>query len=539
MNAPRLTDAQVSQALRAHLPDGAQAGLRQRILEAAETTSQQRALPSFIGALNDADPVARRRSLLIAAALLVALALAATAAVGALRLLERDPIQDLSPELPTVPSPAVTTLPGPSTEPAAPTSSPRLSPPPVGQSLELTWTKVTLDQRSPQVALLGHQFGADPRLSARCSPPPMASAGTSCNRANRTQATPRCSRIEFVSWQDQVVGWWNPEDGPDIAGKPPITARDILRIVRPLALHPRTRRRSRAASNRSASGPSVSWPTSIPTSTGTSGSHPSWVAIGCRTTPASLYKNGILRVGMDNGPGLRVNWADEGFLPGDYQDLGFGWFSPDGQQWTAIPGFGEPGADGGQAFPTGLGDVVGVSDGFIVRGTNPEETCPLPTGCGRHVAFGRRPDLAQPRRSGGGLVRIGRVAVDGRRARDRRRRALRVLDLRWVQRVADCTPNSARHGNHRIRTAERNSARERSASCRSRWTTGRSSSLGTASTGASNRCPLRWRPMARRPSFSRRSLRTVAVGDRSVLVMVSGGEGEDATRSLWLGTFEP
>ena len=70
MNAPRLTDAQISQALRAHLPERAQAGLRERILEAAETTSQQRALPSFLGALSDADPVARRRSLLIAAALL-------------------------------------------------------------------------------------------------------------------------------------------------------------------------------------------------------------------------------------------------------------------------------------------------------------------------------------------------------------------------------------------------------------------------------------------------------------------------------------
>ena len=121
MNAPRLTDAQISQALRAHLPDGAQPGLRERILEAAETTSQQRALPSFFGALSEADPV-RRRSLLIAAALLVALALAATAAVGAWRILERDPFQDLSLEPPTLPSPAVTTLPGPSTEPPAPSA---------------------------------------------------------------------------------------------------------------------------------------------------------------------------------------------------------------------------------------------------------------------------------------------------------------------------------------------------------------------------------------------------------------------------------
>ena len=95
-----MTDAQISQALRAHLPERAQAGLRERILDAAETTAQQRALPSFLGALSDADPVARRRSLLIAAALLVALAVASAAAVGALRLLQRDPVQELSLEPP-------------------------------------------------------------------------------------------------------------------------------------------------------------------------------------------------------------------------------------------------------------------------------------------------------------------------------------------------------------------------------------------------------------------------------------------------------
>ena len=49
MNAPRLTDDRISQALRAHLPDRAQAGLRDRILETAETTTQQRALPAFLG----------------------------------------------------------------------------------------------------------------------------------------------------------------------------------------------------------------------------------------------------------------------------------------------------------------------------------------------------------------------------------------------------------------------------------------------------------------------------------------------------------
>ena len=100
MNARPLTDARISQALRAHLPEAAAPGLRERVFEAAETTSQQRALPSFLGALSEADPIIRRRSLLIAAALLVALALASAAAVGALGLLERDPIDKLSLEPP-------------------------------------------------------------------------------------------------------------------------------------------------------------------------------------------------------------------------------------------------------------------------------------------------------------------------------------------------------------------------------------------------------------------------------------------------------
>ena len=100
MNARPLTDDRISQALRAHLPARAEAGLRERILESAEGTRQLRALPSFLGALSEADPVARRRSLLIAAALLLAVAVASAAAVGAWRLLQRDPIDELSLEPP-------------------------------------------------------------------------------------------------------------------------------------------------------------------------------------------------------------------------------------------------------------------------------------------------------------------------------------------------------------------------------------------------------------------------------------------------------
>jgi Tol biopolymer transport system component len=94
MNGRQLTDAQIARALRAHLPEAAAPGLRQRVFEAAETTAQQRALPSLLGRLGDADPDARRQSLLLVAALLAALAIVGSALVGS-RLLERDPLREL------------------------------------------------------------------------------------------------------------------------------------------------------------------------------------------------------------------------------------------------------------------------------------------------------------------------------------------------------------------------------------------------------------------------------------------------------------
>jgi len=133
MNGRQLTDAQISKALRAHLPDRAYPGLRERILDVAETTRQQRALPSVIGALGEADPVVRRRSLLIAATLLVALALASVAAVGASRLLQRDPVRDLSLKPPATPAPSV----------AAPSSSPSPT------TAALIWTQASLVEDWP------------------------------------------------------------------------------------------------------------------------------------------------------------------------------------------------------------------------------------------------------------------------------------------------------------------------------------------------------------------------------------------------------
>ncbi len=134
MTGRHVTDAQVARALRAHLPERADPGLRERVLDAAAATGQQRTLPPVIGALGDADPAVRTRSLLLAAALLVALALASATAVGALRLLPPDPVRELSLLAPTaVPTPTDVVDPGleASPSPSAPTAA-------------LTWTPASL-----------------------------------------------------------------------------------------------------------------------------------------------------------------------------------------------------------------------------------------------------------------------------------------------------------------------------------------------------------------------------------------------------------
>ena len=83
MTDRHLTDAQIATALRAHLPAHAQAGLRGRVFEQIEVTPQRPPMPSFLSALTDADPVGRRRSILFAAALLIAVAFATAVGVGA------------------------------------------------------------------------------------------------------------------------------------------------------------------------------------------------------------------------------------------------------------------------------------------------------------------------------------------------------------------------------------------------------------------------------------------------------------------------
>ena len=69
------------------------------------------------------------------------------------------------------------------------------------------------------------------------------------------------------------------------------------------------------------------------------------------------FQDGVLRITTDDDRALEIVWADAGFEPGDVADGGFGWYSPDGDQWTPIP-----------SFPANVWEIVGASDGFFARG---------------------------------------------------------------------------------------------------------------------------------------------------------------------------
>jgi hypothetical protein len=95
MSAQRLTDAQISAALRAHLPAHARSDVRGRITAEVATVHQARPLPVVLGRLTDADPEARRRWMLLAAAALLVVGVAVAAAVGTL-LRQNEPIRQLT-----------------------------------------------------------------------------------------------------------------------------------------------------------------------------------------------------------------------------------------------------------------------------------------------------------------------------------------------------------------------------------------------------------------------------------------------------------
>ena len=147
----------------------------------------------------------------------------------------------------------------------------------------------------------------------------------------------------FATSQDSAVGWFNPQEGPDIggdiAGAPPITARDMFTTVRPGAA-PISTTPFKGRIESIGIGPK-----GIVAEVHSDLDWDAWVTkkLGLRTNndwtghvKSVTFQNGVLQIKLNNRPGLKVVWADQGFEPGDYQDRGFGWFSPDGEHWTEM-----------------------------------------------------------------------------------------------------------------------------------------------------------------------------------------------------------
>lgn len=297
--------------------------------------------------------------------------------------------------LPSLPTPSTAVV-----ADASPRSTTTLTPSaPVAQpsaplSLELAWTNLPFEGDLDFVSATGDQTELPPGLTWLGDRFVLADVESGEVRTSTdgqdweavsgdlAQAYVNLLRGSSASWQDRAVGWFNPEErpGPDIAGTPPITARDVVQYIGPTG----------------APGPTTPFKGRIESiGIGARGivaqvhSHLDWDAwvtekLGVRTTNDwtccvrdVTFEDGVLDIELSNGPGLHVVWADEGLEPGDYQDRGFGWYSPDGLQWTLMEPDDNPGAEAGSSLPTGgWGSVVGVSDGFIATGAYPVDTCP-------------------------------------------------------------------------------------------------------------------------------------------------------------------
>jgi hypothetical protein len=429
--------------------------------------------------------------------------------------------------VPPVPAPSLavvaTASPDATTTPT-PAPSPSPSPSPTALSLDLTWTQLPLDEQSPRLAWIGDRFAlADMKSGAvRTSADGRDWQALQPGDAARYVGLLRGS---FASWQDSAVGWWNPEDrdGPEIAGTPPITARDVLQIVRPPAA-PTSTTPFKGRIESIGIGPR-----GIVAQVHSDLDWDAWVTkkLGLRTNndwtccvKSVTFQNGVLEIKLNKRPGLKVVWADEGLEPGDYQDRGFGWYSPDGEHWTAMAPNGDPGHDSGSWTGT-FGKGAGVSDGFIATGAFPDGACADPDGSCTGMWYSSdgltwrllgtapfEPQQLLPWRG-------GVVAADGDGH----------LDF-WTSGGSTELPMAAQvHG--AVATGP----------------------LGLVSIGDGqvlvSRDGIDYKvssipaQMADPAIFAADST-VVAVGDRTVLVLESRRTGEfTMARSLWLGTFEP
>jgi hypothetical protein len=273
-----------------------------------------------------------------------------------------------------------------SAETTSPSPSRSSSPSPSPLGLKLAWSNVALPEHAPLLAWVGDRFALADLDSG--------SVRTSTDGENWETVQARDVATAYINllsgsiagWQDQSVGWLNPEDGPpggggDVAGYQPSDPRHYVTVVQPPA-GPISTTPFKGHIESIGVGPrgmfaevhsALDW------------DH--WVTrkLGLKTNndwtmhlKSTTFQDGVLQIKLTGGrPGLKVNWADEGFEPGDFQDRGFAWFSPDGAHWTKLP----PNPKAGpfdSTLPTGgFGQVVGVSDGFIATGACTPDGCDL------------------------------------------------------------------------------------------------------------------------------------------------------------------
>jgi len=303
--------------------------------------------------------------------------------------------------LPSVPTPSSALVAdassGASTRPAP--SAPA-SPSPTSLSLSLAWTNLPFEGELDIVSAVGTSSDIPAGLGWLDNRFVLADAKSGGVRTSTdgqdwgalsgdlAQAYLNVVRGSSARWQDRAVGWFNPQERPDddhVAGRGPITARDVVQVIGPGGAAPGSTTPFKGRIESVGIGP-----LGIVAQVHSHLDWDAWVTekLGLRTNndwtccvKDVTFENGILEIKLTNRPGLKVVWADEGLEPGDYQDRGFGWYSPDGVQWTAMAPNGNPTPESGSSLPTGgWGSVVGVSDGFIATGAYPIETCADPEG---------------------------------------------------------------------------------------------------------------------------------------------------------------
>ena len=305
------------------------------------TTIPRSARPSFGQRIRgDATTPTRGRSrtMFSATRLVATVAIVALAAGGLFLAAQRPP----SP-IPTPASPSPT---------AAPSAR-------LGQGPVLTWTKLVLDPRSLKLPDPAHPADFVDRTTKRIAwvgdrfvlaDEDAGAVSTSTDGTSWVVEEPDGQAQDYfeplllhetATWQDRLVGWNIPEAGP--LG---------LRIARP----------PDEPIAKSFEGPVSAvgiGPAGLVVRTHSTLDFDVYLRslLGDGSAEDITFEDGILRITTDDGRVLEVDWAAQGFEPGDVADRGLGWYSPDGEEWTPIPD-----------FPDNAESIVGVSDGFILRG---------------------------------------------------------------------------------------------------------------------------------------------------------------------------